>query len=153
MITVSFSLCLIYEELIMKNINENILFTYHIKITPTKEFQPAYEANWNKLKDGFEELCTRQKQVKASIIEMTKNYIKIEITLPKGYHRNKFANTLKKQSYEYLSAMFPELPCVLDKTCWRKKDWAKSIAFINKKDMMKYINDSAESNTHSPNVA
>ena len=137
----------------MNNINKNIFFTYHIVIAPTKEFQPEYKLQWDKLKEVFENLCTTHQIVKAMIFEMTEDYIWLAVILPKGYHRNLFVNTLKKQSYEYLSAMFSELPCVLGKTCWRKKDWAKSIAFINKKDMMKYINDSAESNTHSPNVA
>lgn len=135
------------------NINENILFPYHIVITPTKEFQPEYRLHWYKLKEVFEKLCTTQQMVKAMIFEMTEDYIWLAVILPKGYHRNLFVNTLKKQSYEYLSELFPELPCVLNRTCWSKEDWAKSLGFIDRENIMKYINNNVESSVPSPNVA
>ena len=137
----------------MNNINENIFFTYHIVIAPTKEFQPEYRLHWDQLKEVFEKLCTTHQIVKAMIFEMTEDYIWLVVILPKGYHRNLFVNTLKKQSYEYLSELFPELPCVLNRTCWSKEDWAKSLGFIDREDIMKYINNNVESSVPSPNVA
>ncbi len=72
---VSVPLSSIYEDLMMNNINENIFFTYHIVIAPTKEFQPEYKLHWDQLKEVFEKLCTTHQIVKAMIFEMTEVWL------------------------------------------------------------------------------